>query len=182
MGIFSFLSEAQQKPASANEPKKDIAQQTSHLKASDVKDKGDAPKQHVGKVDGENTEEGKKDKEEENEVKEEKTSEAIGNSHHKDAAGEKKKDDDAMESDHEKEAVEEESDQRDAETKKRLGVKKAMGRQGQDNVRGFKLSKHPSCQDDVKQLCSNLPKENNFAILVCLQDSAAVSYMNLHFF
>ena len=79
-------------------------------------------------------------------------------------------------------AVEGENDETDKQQKKPFGVKKVMGRQGQDNVRGFKLAKEPACADDVKQLCSSIPKENNFAILVCLQDSAAVSYKAIKFF
>ena len=59
-------------------------------------------------------------------------------------------------------------------SKKGLGVVKVLKKQGQDNVKGFKLSKQPACVDDIKQLCSNLPKDNNFAVLVCLQDAAAV--------
>ncbi|XP_065064427.1 Golgi apparatus protein 1-like [Rhopilema esculentum] len=58
-------------------------------------------------------------------------------------------------------------------SKKGLGVVKVLKKQGQDNVKGFKLSKQPACVDDIKQLCSNLPKDNNFAVLVCLQDAAA---------
>ena len=177
------MFEAHQKPASAKEQKKDATQHHSTLKASDVENKGDAPKQHVGKVEEENIEEGKKSEAEENEVKEDKTSEANENNVHKNLAGEKKKGDDAkMENEHEKETSEGENDSNDAETKPRIGVKKAMGKQGQENVRGFKLARHPSCVDDVKQLCSALPKENNFAILVCLQDSATVSYMTSFLF
>ena len=37
-----------------------------------------------------------------------------------------------------------------------------------------KLDEDPACADDVSRLCHEVPKGNNFAILVCLQDKAKV--------
>lgn len=62
-----------------------------------------------------------------------------------------------------------------AANKKGLGVGKVLKKQGQTEGKSYKLAKDARCAEDVKQLCSSLPKDNNFAILVCLQDAAVVS-------
>ena len=66
----------------------------------------------------------------------------------------------------------------DVEEMKENEAVKGTKQQGKEDGKSFKLAKHPSCVDDVKQLCQALPKENNFGILVCLQDAAAVSALN----
>ena len=79
-----------------------------------------------------------------------------------------------------------EVEEKPTEKKKGLGVGKVLKKQGQAEGKGYKLAKDPRCAEDVKQLCSSLPKDNNFAILVCLQDAAVVScapsLYNLYFF
>eukprot|EP00794_Sanderia_malayensis_P018718 gene18718-20607_t len=53
----------------------------------------------------------------------------------------------------------------------KLGIGKIA--KAQFGIKGFKLAKHPSCEEDVKELCSQVSKDNNFGVLVCLQDAAA---------
>ena len=79
--------------------------------------------------------------------------------------------DEDKETQNEKNEVEE----KPTEKKKGLGVGKVLKKQGQTEGKGYKLAKDARCAEDVKQLCSSLPKDNNFAILVCLQDAAVVS-------
>ena len=62
----------------------------------------------------------------------------------------------------------------DAENQPAKVVHRAPKKSGEKDL-SFKLSKHPSCAEEVMQLCSTLPKDNNFAVLVCLQDAAGVS-------
>ena len=76
---------------------------------------------------------------------------------------------------HGNEAVEKEVE------KKEPDAKKVEKKQGQEDGKSFKLGKHPSCVDDAKQLCTDIPKDNNFAVLVCLQDAAAVSCRRFYF-
>lgn len=40
-----------------------------------------------------------------------------------------------------------------------------------------KLADNPACADDISQYCHEVDKENNFAILICLQDKAKVNYL-----
>ncbi|XP_001641258.2 Golgi apparatus protein 1 isoform X2 [Nematostella vectensis] len=40
------------------------------------------------------------------------------------------------------------------------------------NAGVIQLGEHPDCADDVQRLCHEVPKGNNFAILVCIQDKA----------
>ena len=52
--------------------------------------------------------------------------------------------------------------------------KKDMPKLKDKDGKNKKLDEDPACADDVSRFCHEVPKGNNFAILVCLQDKAKV--------
>ena len=144
------------------------------------KQSGESPKQpeHVEK-DGDGEENASKAEEGEHEKKENQEDKEAKEGKNSNVASEESVDKNVNkgnkdEEENDKNDVnEEENETKPVAQKQSPSAQKSSGKEGKGTA--FKLSAHPSCRDDVKQLCSSVPKENNFAILICLQDSAAVS-------
>ena len=173
--VFFFLFE-DHKDAVAHIHKSAESPKKSNHVGKDGKKKRVDPEAQVG--DGEeNAGKAEERKHEKKEKKENKATVKSENSHiPSEEAVEKNVDEDNKNEEEESDKNEVSKDENETEPvaqKQIPSAQKSDGKQGQGN--GFKLAAHSSCRDDVKQLCSSVPKENNFAILICLQDSAAVS-------